>query len=114
MTKESGERLRTSFIVSSVFSLTLFFFGPTHIYFTNILEYSSSFSRIFPLFVGLSVLCALLLTSLGFLKNPLFEKAIALLFCFSFLLWLRATFSFGIMGLWTEDKSTGTQAQPMA
>lgn len=89
MTKELGERLRASFIVSSVFSLTLFFFGPTHIYFTNIVEYASPFSKILPLFVGLSVLCALLLTMLGFLKNPLFEKAIALLFCFSFLLWLQ-------------------------
>jgi len=90
MKQELRKKTLLSLTVSSLFGLTLFFFGPTHIYFTNILEHSSSFSEIVFVFLGLSALCALALTALlVLLRLSIFERAVSLLLCLSFLLWLQ-------------------------
>ena len=88
--KESRERILTSLCVSSFFGLTLFLFGPAHLYFTNIQEYSIPFFKVVPFLLGLSVLCVLLLTALLVSAGPqTHRKAVSLLFVLSLLLWLQ-------------------------
>ena len=90
MSEEIREKIGASICVSAFFSLTLFFFGPTHLYFTNIVEYSSSFSEICPVLVGLSLLCTLVLTALlAPMKPSLHRKVLSLVFVVSLLLWLQ-------------------------
>ena len=88
--EESREKIIDSLCVSSLFGLTLFFFGPTQIYFTNILEFTSSFAGLAPFFAGLSALCVLLLTAgTAFLKSSVHRKAVSLLLALSVLLWIQ-------------------------
>jgi hypothetical protein len=75
--------------VSSFLSFTLFFFGPAHIYFSNIKEFSSSFFNIFPAFLMLSVVCAIILAAVSAFLKAFFQPVISLLFCCSSLLWLQ-------------------------
>jgi hypothetical protein len=77
--------------VSSFFSLTLFFFGPGHLYFHNILEYSFAFSEIslnliLTTCLSFSLLSAILLP---FSKSSNHERAVSVFFTLSFLLWLQ-------------------------
>jgi len=90
VSKELHEKIVTSLCVSSFFGLTLFFFGPVHLYFTNILEFSSSFSEIYYYFIAAAVLCILLLTSfLVCLKSSVHQKTVLVIFILSFLLWFQ-------------------------
>jgi len=87
---EFRERLSASLCVSSLLGFTIFFFGPTHIYFTNILEYSTPFLAILPSLLGFSVLCVVLLTGVLQLMRPSFHKrSIALILSISLLLWIQ-------------------------
>ena len=76
--------------MSSLFGLTLFFFGPTYLYFTNILEFTSSFLEIAPIFLALSLICGLLTTILLLaVSGSIHEKAVAVVLVLSFLLWIQ-------------------------
>ena len=45
------KKLAPSLLVSTFFGLTLFCFGPVNLYYSNILEYSSSFTALIPFLV---------------------------------------------------------------
>jgi len=84
------EKIVTSLCVSAFLAFTLLFFGPTHLYFTNILECSSSAWEVTPLFFVLSLCCTLLLTILlALLRTPIYQRAISFFLFLSFLLWLQ-------------------------
>jgi hypothetical protein len=87
---EHDDTIAAAASTALLLALTLFLFGPTYLYFTNILEFSSPFRKLFPLFLGLSVLCSLVLTGgLALLKTASREKAVSLLLTTAFLLWLQ-------------------------
>jgi len=88
--KGCQEKLTTSLSAGSLFGFTLFFFGPALLYFTNILEYSSSFSDIAPFLVILSLTVSLLMTlGLIFLKHSIYQRALSFVFFISLLLWFQ-------------------------
>jgi len=102
---EGRQKVVASICVSSFFGLTLFFFGPTYLYFTNILEYSSSFVQICPFLIGSSLLCILLSTALlASMKSSIHQKALSLIFTVSLLLWLQ-----GNVLVWNYGPLNGTQ-----
>lgn len=83
-------KISTSLFVSAFFSLTLLFFGPSAIYFTNVFEFFSSYSEISYLLIITTLICTVLLTIiLSFLKKTIYKKAISILVTLSFLLWLQ-------------------------
>lgn len=74
----------------SVFCLTILFFGPLYIYFTNTSEFPYLFSEVLYLFVAMLLLCiAVMLILLLPLKTIIHQKAVSLLFALAFLLWLQ-------------------------
>lgn len=82
--------LTTWLIVAAFFSFTLFFFGPTYIYFTNSLEFNLSFNEILPWLLG----AALIMSAIGglilyFLTPRWREKGVSLLFVLALLLWIQ-------------------------
>jgi len=84
------ERLIHSACIASFFSLTLFLFGPAHLYFTNVTEYSISFPKLLLFLLALSFTSTFLLTVLlALTKPPVCEKALSALFALAFLLWLQ-------------------------
>lgn len=90
------EELRTKLVrslcVSSFFGLTLFFFGPLYLYYTNNLEFSSPFLSVCPFFLPPLFLFILFSTVFLFaLKISAHQKVISLLLVLSFLLWLQGT-----------------------
>ncbi len=80
----------TLLAVSAFFALTLLFFGPAYIYFTNSLEFNLSFREILPWLLGATfVLCAILTLILRGLGSGLRQKGLALLFVLGLLLWIQ-------------------------
>lgn len=78
------------FLVASFFSLTLFLFGPSQIYFTNTLEFDLSFFDIYLYFIALSCLSILLIWMLLLvLGRSVYQRVISLLFVLSILLWIQ-------------------------
>jgi len=88
--KKAGNNIIASLCVSTFFGATLFFFGPAHLYFSNILEYSSSFSEVVPFFIVASAV-AIVLTTVVLLSLPYlaYEKAVSLLLVLALLLWFQ-------------------------
>jgi hypothetical protein len=83
------ERLTTSFLVALFFSLTLLFFGPGHLYYTNLVDFSFTSLVLFH-FLLISISCVILLTIiLFFLKPSVYQKTVSFLCVLSFLLWLQ-------------------------
>jgi hypothetical protein len=88
--EELRQKVITSVCVSSLFGFTIFFFGPAYLYFTNILEFTSSFLEIAPIFLAMSLLCGLLTTMILLaLRGSTHEKAAAVVLALSFLLWIQ-------------------------
>ncbi len=112
MDESLREKLVPSLLVSLFFSLTLFVFGPAHLYFTNIEEFSSSFFELSPVFIALSASCALLTTMLlVFLRNSIYQKALSVMLVVSFLLWFQGNvlvWQYGELDGREIDWATGT------
>ena len=105
MKEKTREKLLLSFWISSFFSLTIFFFGPAHLYFTNIQEYSYPFSQIWHFFVAASACSILLLTIfLSSLEAQYHQKAISFFLVLSCLLWLQ-----GNIFVWDSGVLDGRQ-----
>jgi hypothetical protein len=84
------EKLAVSIGAPFLLSLTLFFFGPAHLYFTNNLEMPFLFSDIWYMLVAFALVVALPLTLLmALLKDPYHKKAAALIFAVGLLLWVQ-------------------------
>jgi hypothetical protein len=84
------KKLNNASAVSLFFVLTLFFFGPCQIYFTNALELPFTFLELGRyLFTGF--LIAFLVTTAGlvFLKEKIHEKATVLVFVIAVLFWVH-------------------------
>jgi hypothetical protein len=88
--KTTNEIIRIIY-VSSFFSLTLFFFGPAHLYFYNVLEYHFRFAEISLALLALSFLSFSFAAAILLLlyKSSSHKRAISILFTVSFLLWLQ-------------------------
>lgn len=90
MHNEFREKLSITLYAVSVFCLTILFFGPLYIYFTNTSEFPYLFSEVLYLFVAMLLLCiAVMLILLLPLKTIIHQKAVSLLFALAFLLWLQ-------------------------
>ncbi|NSW92672.1 MAG: sulfatase-like hydrolase/transferase, partial [Firmicutes bacterium] len=90
MNIEFREKCITTLCAASLFSLTVLFFGPSYLYFTNILEFPYLFSDVWYLFASISLLCILVISAILLpLKSSIHRKAVSLLFAFAFLLWLQ-------------------------
>jgi len=88
--KELRKKIILAFLVSSCFSLTLFLFGPSNIFFGNKLEFSFSYNEIVLYLIVLSFVCILCLTIfLSFLKLSIHRVIVSLILILSFLLWLQ-------------------------
>jgi len=84
------ERLMTSFFVVLFFSLTLLFFGPGYLYYTNLVEFSFTSLTVLFHFLLISISCIIfLMVMLFFLKPPVYQKTVSFLCVISFLLWLQ-------------------------
>jgi hypothetical protein len=83
-------RLFSIIAVAAFFSLTLFFFGPLQIYFTNTVEFTFSLHEILPYLIILSLFVILFISvTLLFLRGSAYEKVFSLVFILSLLLWLQ-------------------------
>lgn len=90
MNIEFREKFITTLCAASLFSLTLLFFGPSYLYFTNILEFPYLFSDVWYLFASISLLCILVISAILLLLKPsVHRKAVSLLFALAFLLWFQ-------------------------
>ena len=77
-------------IAALLFSLTLGFFAPLTIYFTNVREFQFSFYESLPYLAAISFLLFILTgLLLLFFRNRLRELGISLIFAFAFLAWLQ-------------------------
>ncbi len=61
LNKEFYEKIINSLIVASFFSLTLFLFAPSYLYFTNALEFGFLFSSVFHYLIIRAVISIFLL-----------------------------------------------------
>jgi len=90
MNAEFRGKCITTLCAASLFSLTVLFFGPSYLYFTNILEFPYLFSDVWYLFASISLLCILVISAVLLpLKSSIHRKAVSLLFAFALLLWLQ-------------------------
>jgi len=90
MNIEFREKLITTLYAASLFSLTLLFFGPSYLYFTNILEFPYLFSDVWYLFASVSLLSILVISAVLLpLKPSVHRKAVSLLFVLAVLLWIQ-------------------------
>lgn len=90
MNIEFREKLITTLCAASLFSLTLFLFGPLYLYFTNISEFPYYILDVWYLFASISLVCILLISAILLpLKKSLYQKAVSLLFAVAVLLWIQ-------------------------
>jgi len=90
MSNDFNEKVIMLLPVSSLLFLTLFLFGPAQLYYTNILEFNSSYSSMSLYLVVPALLCILLTTTLlALLKPPVLQRAVSLLFALAALLWFQ-------------------------
>jgi len=84
------EKLKTSLLVSTFLSLTLFLFGPLQIYYTNQSEFYFRGIKIIPYLIAISLLSTIILICILVLfKNNTHKKLTALVLIIGFLLWLQ-------------------------
>lgn len=81
-------------LIPLFFSLDLFFFGPTQIFFTNPKEFNYFYIQVLPYLVGLTLASTLILTVISFLLSRLKNKKISevflvIIFALGFLFWLQ-------------------------
>jgi hypothetical protein len=82
--------LSLTITITLFFSLTLWVFGPAHIFFPNSLEFSFSFGTIAPYLLALAACTMLVTTGIIFLlRKACFRQSISLLFTLSLLLWIQ-------------------------
>jgi len=90
MNIEFREKLITTLCAASLFSLTLLFFGPLYLYFTNILEFPYLLSDVWYLFASISLLSILVISVVLLpLKPSVHRKVVSLLFAIAVLLWIQ-------------------------
>ncbi|MBL7178420.1 MAG: sulfatase-like hydrolase/transferase, partial [Desulfobacteraceae bacterium] len=89
---KTRNKIVSSLPVTAFLGFTLFVFGPSYIYFTNVLEFSYTYSEIFR-FLALFFLTTVIFFTLilSTLKDSLFEKGVSVLFAVSFLLWVQGS-----------------------
>jgi len=89
---KTRNKIVSSLPVTAFLGFTLFVFGPSYIYFTNVLEFSYTYSQIFR-FLALFFLATVIFFTLilSTLKDSLFEKGVSVLFAVSFLLWVQGS-----------------------
>jgi hypothetical protein len=89
--KESlSTRLFSIISVAAFFSLTLFFFAPLQIYFTNTVEFQFTFFDVLPYLALPTIFSAIILSSLLILlKGKSYQKTISVLFILSVLVWVQ-------------------------
>lgn len=115
MNREFREKIVITLCASSLFSLTLFLFGPSYLFFTNISEFPYLFSNVWYLFVAISLLCTLLISAVFMILKPsIHQKAVSLLFAFGFLLWFQGNIlvlDYGLLNgkeiIWNDYKVYG-------
>ncbi len=84
--------LTTLLWTSLFFALTLWIFGPAHIYFTNSLEFSFTFSRVLPYLAAASLLTVLAPVLILWLMKSVpafYGRGVSLLLAGSVLLWVQ-------------------------
>mgnify|MGYP001396370092 CR=1 FL=1 len=87
---DKKEKIQTSIVVSLLFGLTVFLFGPVQIYYTNNLEFEFIFTNVVYFIVLLTlflIVCLILL--LTALKTSVHEKVASFLFIFATLWWIQ-------------------------
>jgi hypothetical protein len=82
--------------------LTLCFFGPAHIYFNNVLDFSSTFRNILPFLALASVALYILLLPLGYFRGRVTMYCTSILFGLALMLWVQ-----GNLLLWDYGLITG-------
>lgn len=86
-----ADTTRNALSASFLFSSTLLFFGPSVIYFTNLLDFSFKFSDIFPALVALTLGIGTVLTiCLVILKGRVHRIAVCFLFALGLLIYIQA------------------------
>lgn len=86
----NSETVITAISVSFLLSFTLLFFSPATLYYTNIFEFDYSFSDIFPILIGLSIVFGLLFSSvLLLLKGKCHQILIIIVVCLGVLFYTQ-------------------------
>jgi hypothetical protein len=89
-TTTDNEKIKVSIAASFLLSLTLFFFGPANLYYTNIREMPFLFSNIWYYILAGSLVVGLsLFILLRWLKGPYHTKVSTLVFALGFLFWIQ-------------------------
>jgi hypothetical protein len=101
MQDELREKVKIILIISALFSFTLLFFAPSHLYLYNLFEYSYAFIQLLPVLLFASALSFLMVAAALFTSGTFtdYRRPAALLFVLSLLLWLQGSifvFDYGI------------------
>lgn len=85
-----SEKNSKALLVVLLFSLTIFFFAPLHIYFTNRFEFPFVFSLVVPYFISVTLISIILIMALLFiLPGKIRDNAVLIIFILSFLTWFQ-------------------------
>lgn len=88
--KVRTESCITAISASFLLSITLCFFGPATLYYTNILEYSYTFSDVLPYLIGLTIILGVFLTIISFaFKEKTHLKIICIIFALGLLFYVQ-------------------------
>ena len=106
MRKELSSKISNIICVGSFFSLTLLFFGPSHLYFYNSIEFDFTFAEIFFTLITKTISSLLFVSTilLLFFKSSNFKRIVSVFFVSSFLLWLQ-----GNILVWDYGVLDGTE-----
>ena len=87
---DDKEKIKTSVGASFLLSLTLLFFGPSYIYYGNILEIPYYYSDMVWLFLACALAAGLIIsTIILFLQGSVHQRAVAVVFAMGLLFWIQ-------------------------
>lgn len=90
VSKELREKVSVAFCAALVPSLTLFLFGPLHLYYSNVQEWPFLISQVWHYLIAFALGSSIFMTLLvAFLKPRVFRVAVVLIFMLGFLLWFQ-------------------------
>jgi hypothetical protein len=85
-----SEPVITALSGSFLLSFTLWFFGPSTLYFTNIFEFEYAFSDICPYLLALTIFCGIVLTIISLsVKGKRHQRIICIIFSFGLLFYIQ-------------------------
>lgn len=87
---QDTEKVKASLAVAFLLSITLFFFGPSFIYYINILEIPYYYTDMVGVFIIYSIVTGLIIsTILVLLKGNLHQRAVVFVFALGLLFWIQ-------------------------